>query len=69
MKKIKLTRESVAMGDDIDAPHLLEIEIQSDWTILDILKHILKLNYLFENYKHTSIASSGGKVIINAKFS
>ena len=47
MKKIKLTRESVAMGDDIDAPHLLEIEIQSDWTILDILKHILKLNYLY----------------------
>jgi len=46
MKKIKLTRESVAIGDDIDAPHLLEIEIQSNWTILDILKHILKLNYL-----------------------
>ena len=50
MKKIKLTRESVAMGDDIDAPHLLEIEIQSDWKILDILKHILKLNYLPQIY-------------------
>lgn len=46
MKKIILTRESVAMGDDIDAPHFLEIEIQSNWTILEILKHILKLNYL-----------------------
>lgn len=46
MKKIKLTRESVAMGDDTNAPHFLEIEIQSNWTILEILKHIVKLNYL-----------------------
>ena len=49
MKKIKLTRDSVAMGDDVDAPHLLEIEIQSDWTILDILKHIFKIRLLTSN--------------------
>ncbi len=46
MKKIKLTRASVAMGDDIDAPHFLEIEIQPNWTISEILKHILKSKYL-----------------------
>jgi hypothetical protein len=46
MEKIKLTRESVSMGDDTDAPHVLEIEIQPNWTILEILKYILKLNYL-----------------------
>ncbi|MFI2742201.1 hypothetical protein ACG2LH_05640 [Zhouia sp. PK063] len=46
MKKIKLTRESVAMGDDIDAPHFLEIEIQPNWTIIEILKYISKINYL-----------------------
>ena len=46
MKKIKLTRESVAMGDDINAPHFLEIEINSNWTIMEILKHIYQTNYL-----------------------
>jgi hypothetical protein len=50
MGKIKLTRESVSMGDDIDAPHFLEIEIQPNWTILEILKYILKLNYLPQIY-------------------
>ena len=43
MKKIKLTRESVAMGDDVEAPHFLEIEIHPNWTILEILKQILKM--------------------------
>jgi len=46
MQKIKLTRESVAAGDDFDAPHFLEIEIQPNWTILEILQSIVKLNYL-----------------------
>ena len=46
MKKIKLTRESVAMSDDIDAPHFMEIEIQPNWTISEILKYIIKLKYL-----------------------
>ena len=46
MKKIKLTRESVAMGDDIDAPHFLEIGIEPNWTITEILKYISNINYL-----------------------
>jgi hypothetical protein len=46
MKKIKLTRESVAMGDDINAPHILEIEIDPNWTITEILKCIIKADYL-----------------------
>ena len=46
MKKINLTRESVSMADDINAPHFLNIEIHPIWTISEILKHILKLNYI-----------------------
>ena len=46
MRKIRLTRGSVAMGDDIDAPHLLEIKIATHWTITDILKYISRTNYL-----------------------
>ena len=46
MKKIKLTRESVAMGDDVNAPHFLEIEIDPNWKIIEILKQINKTNYL-----------------------
>ena len=46
MKKIKLTRESVAMGDDIDSPHFLEIEINPNWTIIEILKNINEIGYL-----------------------
>ncbi len=46
MRKIKLTRESVAMGDDVDAPHFMEIEIQPAWTIIEILKSIINSGYL-----------------------
>lgn len=46
MKKIKLTRDSVAMGDDINAPHFLEIEIEATWTITEILNYIVKIDYL-----------------------
>lgn len=46
MKKITLTRASVAMGDDADAPHFKEIEIGRHWTILEILNHIMATNYL-----------------------
>ena len=46
MKKIKLTRESVAMAEDIDAPHIFEIEINPNWTISQILNCIINANYL-----------------------
>ncbi|MCF6297634.1 MAG: hypothetical protein L3J08_06575 [Flavobacteriaceae bacterium] len=46
MKKIKLTRESVAMADDISSPHFMEIEIQQEWTITEILKFIIDSGYL-----------------------
>lgn len=46
MEKIKLTRESVAMGDDVYAPHFLEIEIGPNWTIKEILNYIVKIDYL-----------------------
>lgn len=46
MKKIKLTRASVAMADDVNAPHLLDISIEPQWTIVEILNHIVRIRYL-----------------------
>lgn len=46
MKKVILTRDSVAIADDIAAPHSKEIKIQSNWKIRDILDCITSLNYL-----------------------
>ncbi|SDR79460.1 hypothetical protein [Winogradskyella sediminis] len=46
MKKIKLTRDNVTLGDDVNAPHFLEIEIAPNWTITEIIKYILNINYL-----------------------
>lgn len=45
MKTIKINRDSVAAGDDINS-HLQEITIQSNWKISDIIKHIILNNYL-----------------------
>lgn len=44
--KIIITRDSVAAGDDIDAPHRLELTGSSDQSILDALRHISQLNCL-----------------------
>lgn len=46
MKQIRLTRDSVAMADDIDAPHSKKIKINPNWKINDILDFILASNYL-----------------------
>lgn len=46
IKTIKLTRASVAMGDDCDAPHEVLIKIGIEWTIERILKTIIELDYL-----------------------
>ena len=46
MKKIILTRDSVAMGDDMDAPHRMEMEINETWNILEILDKVRSLHYL-----------------------
>ena len=44
--KIKLTRDSVAAGDDCDAPHLIEIDVPNNSSISSVVDHILSLNYL-----------------------
>lgn len=44
--KIIITRDSVAAGDDIDAPHRLEFGVPSDQSILHVLRHVSQLNYL-----------------------
>ncbi|WP_153067666.1 hypothetical protein [Paraburkholderia graminis] len=45
-QKIVVTRDSVAAGDDIDAPHRLEFGISSDRAIADILRYVSQLSYL-----------------------
>lgn len=45
IKKIRLTRASVAMGDDVYAPHLQIVEINPNWTIVEILNDIVGFNY------------------------
>lgn len=44
--KLELTRDSVAIGDDIDAPHFREIVIDENATSLDLARQILGMRYL-----------------------
>ena len=44
--KILLTRESVAMGDDADAPHHREMTVADDTSLQAIIKVILQSRYL-----------------------
>lgn len=46
MKKIILTRDSVAPADDFDPPHTKEISLKPYWKITDILNHIIASDYL-----------------------
>jgi len=44
--QILLTRESVAMGDDNDAPHHRELTVADDMSLLVIIKLVLQSRYL-----------------------
>ncbi len=46
LKTITLTRDSVALTDDIDALHTLDIKIDEDWKIDKIINYIISLDYL-----------------------
>lgn len=41
-----LTRDSVAAGDDIDAPHWIEFEIDEKETAISLVTKILEMDYL-----------------------
>lgn len=43
---ITITRDSVAAGDDVDAPHMLIVETEPTDTVKSVLGNILRLNYL-----------------------
>jgi hypothetical protein len=45
MRKIRLTRDSVSMGDEVGGTSL-EIEVNEYWLIEKILDEILRINYL-----------------------
>ena len=44
--KVRLTRESVAMGDDADAPHHYEITVADDASLSAIIKVVVQSHYL-----------------------
>ncbi|WP_143018572.1 hypothetical protein [Cupriavidus sp. YR651] len=44
--RIVVTRDSVAAGDDVNAPHRLEFSVSDCQTIDDVLRHISRLSYL-----------------------
>ncbi len=46
MLRVKLTRDSVCMGDDSDAPHFLQLELPETSTIQDLVDAIDAHSYL-----------------------
>ncbi|HCG8602286.1 TPA: hypothetical protein NJ594_004414 [Vibrio parahaemolyticus] len=46
MLRVKLTRDSVCMGDDSDAPHFLQLELLETSTIQDLVDAIDARSYL-----------------------
>lgn len=46
MLRVKLTRDSVCMGDDSDAPHFLQLELPETSTIQDLVDAIDARSYL-----------------------
>jgi hypothetical protein len=43
---IKVERDSVCMGDDVDAPHSYSFRVSSSATLKDIFTHLAKESYL-----------------------
>ena len=43
---IKVERDSVCMGDDIDAPHSYSFKLPSDSSLSDVFKHLADKSYL-----------------------
>ena len=46
MLRVKLTRDSVCMGDDSDAPHFLQLELPETSTIQDLVDAVDAHSYL-----------------------
>jgi hypothetical protein len=49
-KTLIITRDSVAAGDDVDAPHEMLLEFDENEKVEKIIKTILKSNYLPKIY-------------------
>ncbi len=46
MPTVHLTRDSVCMADDVDAPHEETFELPASATLLDLGRHIARSSYL-----------------------
>jgi hypothetical protein len=67
--KVQLTRGSVCMGDDVEAPHFDEITVPDNSNIEEIVTSIAESNYLEDVDDRTwSIASNVPFAIISGRW-
>jgi len=69
MMSIRVQRDSVCAGDDIEAPHKYEFEIKETCTLKDLFKHIERVNYLPKvmGKNHQWLAQVEGVVVARFK--
>ena len=67
--KVHLTRASVAMGDDVYAPHEAELTVADDTSVADIIRQVARSNYLAANAggRATWSAVSNGPLAVVAQ--
>ena len=53
--QVQVTRDSVCMGDDIDAPHSYSFSLNSSVTLAELFSHLERKNYLASvaGFNHT----------------
>lgn len=61
--KIEITRASVSMADDCDAPHKVEIEIQEQSSVSDVVMAIYKARYLPSIQGHATWSVDSNNII------
>ena len=44
--KVIVTRDSVAAGDDFNAPHIISFHVKDDLRLKDVFKHLAQVQYL-----------------------
>lgn len=64
---IEVTRDSVCMGDDIDAPHFLRLSLPADLTLKDVFQMLAEKHYLprVAGHDHCWEAWSAGKRLVS----
>ena len=66
---INVERDSVCMGDDVDAPHAYKFKLAEEATLTDIFSHLEKKRYLagVAGKNHSWDALANGKKVAHFK--